>query len=139
MADQAQVQAALLNNNRVRRTTDIPLFYGHKNKDAIQPQQLIERLEKAARVAGWNNDQRKCDMFYLLLRDNALSWHNMLNNIIDSDKNIWNELKNKFLEVYALKYSAKALWVYFQDLRQKNEENVLDFYNRIPDTFRNMY
>jgi hypothetical protein len=63
-------------------------------------------------------------MFYLLLRDNALSWHNILNNIIDNDKNIWNELKNKFLEVYALKYSAKALWVYFQDLRQKNEENV---------------
>ncbi len=63
----------------------------------------------------------------------------MLNNIIDFDKNICNELKKKFLEVYALKYSAKALWVYFQDLRQKNEENVQDFYNRIPDTFRNMY
>ena len=72
MADGA-LQAALLNHDRVRRTTDIPLFYGKKSKDTIQPQQYIERLEKAARVAQWPDDQRRCDEFTLSLRENALS------------------------------------------------------------------
>ncbi len=50
----AQIQQALIAHDRVWRTTDIPLFYGRKGKDTISPQQLVERLEKAARVAGWN-------------------------------------------------------------------------------------
>ncbi len=62
MADGA-LQAALINPDRVRRTTDIPLFYGRKGKDTIQPQQYIERLEKAARVTNWAEDQRRCDEF----------------------------------------------------------------------------
>jgi hypothetical protein len=67
-------QAALIAHNRVRRTTDIPLFYKKKSKDTIQPQQYIERLEKAARVAAWPDDQRRCNQFMLSLRENALSW-----------------------------------------------------------------
>ncbi len=138
MADGA-LQAALLNHDRVRRTTDIPLFYGRKNKDTIQPQQYIERLEKAARVAQWPDDQRRCDEFTLSLRENALSWYNTLDNIIGFNKNNWNDLKAKFLEAYAPKYSAKALCICFQDLRQKSDETVQDFYNRVSDTFRNAY
>ncbi len=138
MADGA-LQAALLNHDRVRRTTDIPLFYGKKNKDTIQPQQYIERLEKAARVAQWANDQRHCDEFTLSLRENALSWYNTLDNIIGFNKNNWNDLKTKFLEAYAPTYSAKALCICFQDLRQKADETVQDFYNRVSDTFRNAY
>jgi len=38
-------QAALIAHDRVTRTTDIPLFYGKKSKDTIQPQQYIKRLE----------------------------------------------------------------------------------------------
>ena len=138
MADGA-IQAALLNHDRVRRTTDIPLFYGKKSKDTIQPQQYIERLEKAARVAQWPDDQRRCDEFTLSLRENALSWYNTLDNIIGFNKNNWNDLKAKFLEAYAPKYSAKALCICFQDLRQKPDETVQDFYNRVSDTFRNAY
>jgi hypothetical protein len=138
MADGA-IQAALLNHDRVRRTTDIPLFYGKKSKDTIQPQQYIERLEKAARVAQWPDDQRRCDEFTLSLRENALSWYNTLDNIIGFNKNNWNDLKAKFLEAYAPKYSAKALCICFQDLRQKSDETVQDFYNRVSDTFRNAY
>ena len=50
----AQIQQALIAHDRVRRTTDIPLFYGKKGKDTITPQQLVERLERASRVAGWD-------------------------------------------------------------------------------------
>jgi hypothetical protein len=66
-----QLQQALIVHDRVRRTSDIPLFYGRKGKDTITPQQLIFQLEKASRVAGWDNlqnpDQRKCDKFFLSL------------------------------------------------------------------------
>jgi hypothetical protein len=62
-----------------------------------------------------------------------------LDNIIGFNKNNWNDLKAKFLEAYAPKYSAKALCICFQDLRQKPDETVQDFYNRVSDTFRNAY
>ncbi len=65
MAQAAQLQQAPLCK------TDILLFYGRKGKDTILPQQLMEQLEKAARVAGWdtlaNPDHRKCDEFFLSL------------------------------------------------------------------------
>jgi hypothetical protein len=62
-----------------------------------------------------------------------------LDNIIGFNKNNWNNLKNKFLEAYAPKYSAKALCICFQDLRQKNDDTIQDFYNRVLDTFQNSY
>jgi hypothetical protein len=64
-------------------------------------------------VAGWdglaNPDLRKTDEFYLSLRDDALSWYNTLDNIFYFNKENWNNLKAKFLEAYALKYTAKTL------------------------------
>jgi hypothetical protein len=135
----AQIQQALITHDRVRRTTDIPLFYGRKGKDTIEPQQYIERLERAATVAQWPDDKRRCDEFVLSLRDNALSWYNTLNNIIGFNKEVWNELKKKFHEAYAPKYSAKALCICFQDLKQKNDETVQDFYNRVLNIFPNAY
>jgi hypothetical protein len=135
----AQIQAALIAQDRVRRTTDIPLFYRRKGKDTIEPQQYIERLERAAMVAQWPDDQRRCDEFVLSLRDNTLSWYSTLDNIIGFEKNVGNELKKKFLEAYAPKYSAMALCICFQDLRQKNDGTVQDFYNRVSTTFQNAY
>jgi hypothetical protein len=78
-------------------------------------------------------------IIYLSLRDNALAWYNTLENIIGFDKGVWAELKKKFLEAYSTKYSAKALCICFQDLRQKLEESMQDFYNRVSETFRNAY
>ena len=142
-AGAAGLQQALIQHDRVRRTTDIPLFYGRKEMDTITPQQLVFRLEKAARVAQWDNlqnpDERKTDEFYLSLRDDALSWYNTLDNIFGFNKEVWNDLKAKFLEAYAPKYTAKTLCICFQDLRQKPDETVQRFYNRVTDTFRNAY
>jgi hypothetical protein len=55
-----QLQQAPIAHDRVRHTTDIPLFYGKKGKHTITPQQLIFRLEKASCVAGWDNLQNPC-------------------------------------------------------------------------------
>jgi hypothetical protein len=96
--DAAALNNVLINHDRVRRTTDIPLFYGVKERDTITPQQLIERIERAARVANWNNDQIKCDQFFLSLREEAINWANTLDNIIGFDKEDWEEVKAKFLE-----------------------------------------
>jgi len=57
------LQQAFIQHDRVWHTTDIPLFYGKKNKDTITPLQLVEQQEKAACVRGWdalaNQDQSK--------------------------------------------------------------------------------
>ena len=50
MADPA-VAIALTQHDRTRRSTDIPLFYGRKDKDTISPQQLVDRLAKARGMA----------------------------------------------------------------------------------------
>lgn len=129
----------LINHDRIRRTTDIPLYYGIKEKDTITPQQLIERIERAARVANWNTDELKCDQFFLSLRDEALKWSTTLENIIGFNMENWNDVKQKFLEAYAPKFSAKTLCISFQDLKQRGQEDVQTFYNRVSDTFRNAY
>jgi hypothetical protein len=100
-------------------------------------------LEIAASVAQWNNlpnpDERKTDEFYLSLRDDALSWYNTLDNIFGFNKENWEDLKAKFLEAYAPKYTAKTLCICFQDLLQKPDKTVQRFYNCVTDTFCNAY
>jgi hypothetical protein len=45
-AGAAGLQQALIQHDRVRRTTDIPLFYGKREKDTITPQQLVSAWKK---------------------------------------------------------------------------------------------
>jgi hypothetical protein len=129
----AQIQAALIAQDRVRRTTDIPLFYRRKGKDTIEPSSTL----KGWKGLPWSHSG-------LMTKGGAtslsfLSWYSTLDNIIGFEKNVGNELKKKFLEAYAPKYSAKALCICFQDLRQKNDGTVQDFYNRVSTTFQNAY
>jgi hypothetical protein len=93
----------------------------------------------AATVATWNTDERKCAEFYLCLREDALSWYNSLGHIIGFNVKVWADVKREFLAAYAPKYSARALCICFQDLRQKSDETVQKFYNRVSDTFINAY
>jgi hypothetical protein len=131
--------AALAAHDRIRKTTDIPLFFGNKAKETVMPQQLIERLEMAATVATWNTDERKCAEFYLCLREDALSWYNLLEHIIGFNNKVWADVKREFLAAYAPKYSAQGLCICFEDLRQKSDETVQKFYNRVCNTFINAY
>jgi hypothetical protein len=139
MANQAQVQAALVQHDRIQKTMDIPLFFGNKAKETIMPQHLVERLEMAAMVAKWANDKRKYVEFFLCLSEDVLSCYNTLDHINWFGKKVWDEVKRKFLAAYAPKYSARALCICFQDLRQKPDETVQKFYNRGSDMFINAY
>ncbi len=129
----------LTNHDCVRHSTDIPLFYGKKGKDTVTTQQLIERIEKAAGIAGWNTAKRKTDEFYMCLREGAMSWFNTLDNIIGFDKEAWDQVKAEFLKAYPPRITAKTLCTNFQELRQKQDQTVQDFYNHVSHVFRDAY
>ena len=56
----ANLQAALLRNDPVRRSTELPLLYRKKEKDVVTPNTLIAHIERATPIAEWNTDDRKC-------------------------------------------------------------------------------
>ena len=62
---------ALTDHERLKRSTDMPLYFGHKEKDTITARHLIERIERGAEIATWDA-ARKCNELYMLLRDKAL-------------------------------------------------------------------
>jgi hypothetical protein len=90
----AGVPAALAAHDRIRRSTDLPLFYGKKDKDTITPYLLIDRLEKAATIATWDTDERKCTEFSLILRDQAIVWwKSLVKTNPDFNRNNWDAAK----------------------------------------------
>jgi hypothetical protein len=99
----------------------------------------LERINHAKRVANWANDERVCDKFYLCLRDWAISWSNTLENIPNFDKSNWTQVQAEFLAAYATKFTARTLCTSFQDLKQKSDETVQDFYNRVLEVFRDAF
>ena len=151
----AALETALSNHDRSKRSSDIPLFYGTKDKDTVNPQQLVDRIERAAAISNWdaavgagaNADalglakgvKRRADELYLCLRGKAISWFHTLEHIPGFDNANWDALKKEFLDAYAPRYTARTLCVTLQELRQRTEENVQDYYNRVSDAFRNAY
>jgi hypothetical protein len=100
---------------------------------------LIERIEKVARITGWNTDARKCDEFHMCLRDGAMSRYSTLENIIGFNIASWADTKSEFMKAYAPRYTAFSLCTNFQDLQQKQDQTVQDFYNHVSDVFRDSY
>ena len=129
----------------------------------MKSQQLLDRIEMAASIANWDaavaaaaappgadqdarealgrvaGAKRRCEELYLCLRGGALSWYHTLGDFPGFDANNWETLKTEFLEAYAPKYTARTLCVSLQDLRQKPEEAVQDYYNRVAESFRTAF
>ena len=133
------MQAALINHERVKRSTELPLFYGVKGKDTVTAHQLIDRIEKAARIANWD-EERKTDELYMILRDQALLWWNSLENeeIPRITEDNWNELKKAFIAAYAPRYTARATCNIFVEMQQKPGESVQSYYLKVDDAFRKL-
>ena len=68
MANAQDVQNAIAANDKTKRLTDMPKFYGN-SKDTLTARKFIERLEQAAKIGTWNNN-RRCAEFCHLLNDN---------------------------------------------------------------------
>ena len=55
----ADLQEALTAHNRVRKSTDLPLFFSRKDKDTVPPNLLLDRINRAATVAQWNTNEKE--------------------------------------------------------------------------------
>lgn len=133
----AQLQAALLNHDRTKRSTEIPLYFGKRDVDTISPQFLLDRITHAAAIAGWNADRQR-EEFYMILRDKALLWYEALGRVPGVDRNDWPVLQREFLAAFAPKFTAKTNCSNFAEMIQRPQETVQDYYLRIFEVFRNM-
>jgi hypothetical protein len=134
----ADLQEALNAHDRVRKSTDLPLFFGRKDKDTVPPNLLLDRINRAATVAQWNTDERKITEFYLTLRDRAILWWDTLDDNPDVNKGSWAHIQREFLAAYSPRFTARTTCTNFQDLVQRNNENVHDYYLRVSDAFKKM-
>jgi hypothetical protein len=141
-AQQAQFQQLLGQHDNIRRSTEMPLFYGDKSKDVCSALYLVDRLENARRIAAWPNDERACNEFYACLRGKALVWWDSLKDhgvATGPNDKVWADIKKAFLKAYDPKYSPKLTVTNFGELVQKNNESVHDFYLRISEICRKMF
>jgi len=132
----AGMAAAMQEHDRIRRSTDLPLFFGRKDKDSITAKLLADRIETAAVIAGWDGP-RQCRELYMVLRDRAIVWWNSLDDT-DVNKEDWNSVKANFLACYEPKYSAKTTCTNFSDLVQRSGEANFDYYLRVCEVFSRM-
>ena len=130
-AAQQAVQDALLAHDRIRRSTDLPLFYGVPGKDTVSAKTLVDRLQVTAGIAGWN-DKRTAEAFYLLLRDEALIWWKTI-KLRGIDQESFTAIKPAFLKYYEPKLTATTSCQNLVDLHQKSGEPVHRYFLRIHD------
>ena len=128
-AAQAGMAAALNDHDRMRRSTDIPLFYARRDKDTVLPRILIDRIEDAAAIATWD-EARKIRELKLCLRERAIIWWKSLRDT-SIDLAVWDDVKKEFLTAYEPKYTAKTVCANFTDLKQHPDESMNDFLCRI--------
>ena len=125
-AQQQAMAAALQGHDRLRRSTEMLLFFCRKDKDTITARLFIDRIKTAARVANWD-DAHKLSEIYLVLRDRAVIWWNSLEDACITRDN-WNAIKNKFLASYEPRYTEKIKCANFKELTQRQGEGVHDYY-----------
>ena len=122
----ANITQALNDHDRMRCSTDIPLFYARRKKDTVLPRILIDRIEDAAAIATWD-EARKIREQKLCFRERAIIWYKSLKDD-NIDLAIWDDVKKEFLEP---KYSAKTVCSNFADLKQHPEESMNDYRWRV--------
>ena len=91
---------------------------------------MVDRIETAAQIAGWNDDARKLQEMYIILRNRAVVWWRSL---LDAgiDRAVWNDVKNEFLAMYEPRYMAKTTCTNFHELVQFTGESIQDHYLRV--------
>ena len=129
-AAQQHAQDALLHHDRVRRSTDLPTFHGITGKDSITARDLIKRFEAAAEIAKWEAADKKCNKFFMILRDDALTWWASMKDYNVDTKN-WNDVKAHFLKKFDPKSTAKTSCANLMELSQKPGESATKFHFRL--------
>jgi hypothetical protein len=132
------MQDALRTHERMKRSSELPLFYGQAGRDSITPMNLIKRFEKAAVAAKWDTDEKKITEFWLTLRDPCLKWWASLEDEPEVDISTWENAKKVFLENYEPRYNARTTCTNLHDLKQRPNESCHDFSIRINETFKRL-
>ena len=91
MADEVEAQARAMAEQitTMNKVTGIPPFYGDGTRDTLTPDQLINRIEAAARLTTWTA-ARKCRELEMALRERALMWYEGLATMHDNfDFDLW--------------------------------------------------
>jgi hypothetical protein len=129
MAVNPGMAATLYDHDRMKRLTDIPLFFANREKDTVLPRILIDRIEDAAEIATWD-EARKIRELKLCFRERAIIWWKSLRD--DTiDLAVWDNVKAEFLETFEPKYSAKTVCANFADLKQHPDESMNDYRCRV--------
>jgi hypothetical protein len=146
MAGQAAAfQQALVAHERIRKSTDLPLFHGDRSKDTIEPQDFLNRFETASQIANWvpapaagqpPNEARKCQELFMLLRHTAAEWWKALELLPNFDMNVWDNIRTQFLITFAPRYTARTACLSFTDLVQQPGEGVSTFFLRVTKAYR---
>jgi hypothetical protein len=112
------------------------LYYGCKEKDTMAARLLIERVDKAATIAGWNATCKIVE-FYMCLCDKAIfCWESLQEDHLDLDD--WDIIKAEFLKAYQLKYSARTTCANFTNMIQKSSENVNNYHVRVQMAYKRL-
>lgn len=134
---QQDVQNALLRHDLVRRSTDLPTYWGNPAKDMISARHLIKRFENAADIAKWDTPAKKCTEFYMILRDDAITWWETLEDFGIDDKD-WDTVKAQFLKKFEPKSTAKTSCANLAELSQRQGETVNQFFFRLFRIYKRM-
>ena len=73
-AAQAGIAQALQQDTIIKKSTNLPWYYGMPLKENISATDLIDWLEAAAGIAGWDTVDKMIRELYLLFRDEAIVW-----------------------------------------------------------------
>jgi hypothetical protein len=145
MAQAQALEQALERHERVRKSTDLPLFYGDRSKDTIEPRDFLNRFNAAAQIANWvpapvggqpPNQARKCNEFYVLLRAKALDWWKSLENNPGINQDSWDDVERDFRLTFLPKFTARTACMSFSDLVQSSSEDVFSFFLRVDKAYR---
>jgi hypothetical protein len=131
----AQMAAALENHDRVRKSTEIPLFYGIVEKDVISPEQFIRRINNAAIAANWNEARKLVEM-YNCLRGPATEWWDYIADEPGIDQDNWDIVSANFLASQTPKATAHLHTASLAELHIKPGETETQFQGRVNTVFR---
>ena len=131
----AAAGAALQQDKIIKKSTDLPWYYGIPTKETISASDLIDRLEAAAPIAGWDTDEKKIRELYLLFREEAIVWWKSTKKSEDCTITDWESVKKAFLLNYEPKITARTTCTNLADLAQRPNEVANRYYLRLFATF----
>ena len=117
------------------RSLKLPTFSGGVEKDDLNPQDFVERIETYCQAMKRDpNDE--CTEMHLALRGNATIWWRTLKRRGINTK-VWADVKTEFLQTYAPTITGQTAHAIGQR-EQKGTESVNDYFGRLDQIIEEM-